>query len=591
MLSSDSPLSSGLDSDELDVPIEESRPVRKKRAVKSDKVKSAVAVSPLRSTRKRAAAQEEPIESASSVSKRTRTTRSGAGVAVVKDEIASASPKTSRRQSGRPPRVKKEEQLQTASLSLEVEQEVEQEVEEELTTGVGPENGTTIIKTAKKRSQVKAKVEISEEELDETESDAPKKNKRKRKTKKEVLEDEEDEVDSDAPKKVKRKRKTKEEKEAEAMPLAARTAGLRMYIGAHVSSAKGVHNSITNSVHIGGNALALFLKSQRKWANPALDPEHATLFRSACKDHKYDASSHVMPHGSYLVNLAQPEPEKATQAYDCFVDDLKRCEALGIRLYNFHPGTTLGHPREEGISRIAAALNRAHGETKSVTTVLETMAGGNNVIGATFEDLRDIIAQVDDKSRVGVCLDTCHVFAAGYDLRDPSDFRETMTRFDTTIGLRYLSALHLNDSKAPFSSRRDLHQNIGLGFLGLRAFHNIMNDQRLEGLPMVLETPIDRDGKEDKGIWAEEIKLLEGLIGMDPSSAEFVKKEKELADRGKAERVKLQASYDKKVEKEQKAADRQRKKVEGGGGGGTPEKKKKRTRKAKKEDTPTDDSE
>ncbi|KAI9673906.1 MAG: hypothetical protein M1817_002112 [Caeruleum heppii] len=366
------------------------------------------------------------------------------------------------------------------------------------------------------------------------------------------------------PEKVKRKRKTKEEKDAEAMPLAARTMGLKMYIGAHVSCAKGVQNAVTNSLHIGGNAFALFLKSQRKWENPALQDEHATQFHANCREHAYEAASHVLPHGSYLVNLAQKEPDKATQAYDCFLDDLKRCERLGIKLYNFHPGSTGPHPRSEAIHRIATQLNKAHRATSSVKTVLENMAGAGNVIGSRFEDLRDIIDLVEDKARVGVCLDTCHAFAAGYDLRHPTAFQSTLTHFDTTIGLHYLSALHLNDSKAPFSAHRDLHQNIGLGFLGLRAFHNVMNEARFEGLPMVLETPCEGpDGKEDKKVWAVEIKLLEGLMGMDVEGEEFGRLERELAERGRVERGKYQEVFERKVEKEEK----KRVKLEGGGKG------------------------
>jgi AP endonuclease-1 len=180
------------------------------------------------------------------------------------------------------------------------------------------------------------------------------------------------------------------------------------------------------------------------------------------------------------------------------------------------------------------------------------MTSATNVIGATFEDLADIIAQIDDKERVGVCLDTCHSFTAGYDLRTPEAFHETMDRFEKVIGLKYLKALHMNDSKAPFNSGRDLHANIGTGFLGLRAFHNIMNDPRLWGLPMVLETPIDvkdaKTGKEvqDNGIWAREIKLLESLVGLDAKSDEFKKLEIQLQAEGKAERDRVQAQADKK---------------------------------------------
>ncbi|KAI9767428.1 MAG: hypothetical protein M1840_005657 [Geoglossum simile] len=360
------------------------------------------------------------------------------------------------------------------------------------------------------------------------------------------------EVVEDTPKELKRKRKTKEEREAEAMPLSARTPGLKMLIGAHVSAAKGVQNAVTNCVHIGGNSFALFLKSQRKWESPAIEPEHGEQFRAFVEKNKFDARSHIVPHGSYLVNLAQDDATKASQAYKCFLDDLQRSEFLGIRLYNFHPGSTLGRPRNEAIARIADALNRAHRATSFVKTLLENMAGGGNVIGSTFEDLRDIIALIDDKSRVGVCLDTCHAFAAGYDLRTPTAFSSTIRKFSDVIGLPYLSALHLNDSKAPFNSHRDLHQNIGLGFLGLSSFRNVMNEPAFEGLPMILETPLGDKGTE-VDIWAREIKLLESLIGISPDDPEFLTQEEKLADQGAEERKKYQEMYDRKVEKLRKA--------------------------------------
>ncbi|KAK2624052.1 hypothetical protein QTJ16_006686 [Diplocarpon rosae] len=356
----------------------------------------------------------------------------------------------------------------------------------------------------------------------------------------------------------KKKRKTKEEKEAEEMPLAARTVvgtlKSAMHIGAHVSASGGVQNSINNALHIGGNSFALFLKSQRKWTSPPLAPEAREQFKAFCLEHKYDAAKHVLPHGSYLVNLAQPDPEKATQAYNCFLDDLQRCEALGIKLYNFHPGSTGKHPRLEAIARIAAQLNKAHKATKTVVTLLENMAGSGNVIGSTWEDLRDIIALIEDKSRVGVCIDTCHTFAAGYDLRSPDAFSKTMGSFSDIVGMSYLKALHLNDSKAPLSSNRDLHANIGTGFLGLRAFHNIVNYSPFQDLPMVLETPTDKkgpDGKsvEDKSVWATEIKLLESLVGADPETEEFKQEEQRLQDLGAEERKKHQGQVDKKQQK------------------------------------------
>jgi AP endonuclease-1 len=316
----------------------------------------------------------------------------------------------------------------------------------------------------------------------------------------------------------------------------------------------GVHNSINNAVHIGGNAFALFLKSQRKWVSPPLATEAQDMFLAFSKEHKYDQSKYVLPHGSYLVNLAQLEPEKAQQAYDCFLDDLQRCEALGIKLYNFHPGNTGPHPRSQAIARIAANLNKAHKATKTVVTLLENMAGSGNVIGSTFEDLRDVIELIDDKSRIGVCIDTCHSFAAGYDLRSPEAFNKTMESFNEIVGMKYLKALHLNDSKTPFSSHRDLHANIGTGFLGLRAFHNVVNFEPFQHLPMILETPIEKkseDSKvfEDKNVWATEIKLLEGLISADPESEEFKADEQRLLDLGAEERAKYQKQVDKKVQK------------------------------------------
>lgn len=301
----------------------------------------------------------------------------------------------------------------------------------------------------------------------------------------------------------------------------------------------------------------MFLKSQRKWENPPLADEAMTQFHSGCKTHSYDAGKHCLPHGSYLVNLAQLDREKADQAYTSFLDDLKRCDALGIKLYNFHPGNTNGEPRDAAIARIAAQLNKAHKATKSVITVLENMAGTGNVVGSKFEDLRDIISLVEDKTRVGVCIDTCHAFAAGYDLRSPEAFEKTVAEFDRLVGPEYLKAFHMNDSKAPLASNRDLHANIGTGFLGLRAFHNVMNYAPFAGKPMVLETPIDEkgpDGKatENKQIWADEIKLLESLIGMDPESEEFLAKEEQLQAKGVQERDRIQAQVDKKVAKDTK---------------------------------------
>ncbi|KAH0292603.1 AP endonuclease, partial [Aureobasidium sp. EXF-3399] len=424
-----------------------------------------------------------------------------------------------------------------------------------------PEEIVTPVKRARQSKAVK---------VDQPISPPPKK---ATKSKKPVEDTEEPEATKP---KVVRKRKTKEEKEAEEMPLAARTVGHKLFIGAHVSAAGGVPNAVQNAVHIGANAFALFLKSQRKWANPPLDETHSVNFHAHCDKHDFDQNSHVVPHGSYLVNLAHTDPERTKQAYDSFLDDLKRCEKLGISLYNFHPGNSVGGDRDAAIAHLASNLNRAHKETSKVITLLENMAAGGNVIGSTFEDLRDVINLIHDKSRVGVCLDTCHAFAGGYDLRTSETVESTFSAFDKTVGMNYLRALHLNDSKAPFSSHRDLHANIGTGFLGLRGFHAIMNDSRVIGLPMVLETPIDvrdengvlqKDAKgkdmEDKSIWAREIKLLESLVGMDVEGDEFKQLEDKLQKMGKVERDRIAEQVEKKTtkvkDKEDKAKAKQTK--------------------------------
>jgi AP endonuclease 1 len=333
-----------------------------------------------------------------------------------------------------------------------------------------------------------------------------------------------------------------------------------------------------NAIRIGANSFALFLKSQRKWANPPLTADACSTFKAHAKSHGYDQTKHVVPHGSYLVNLAHTDAARTEQAYTSFLDDLRRCEKLQIKLYNFHPGVanSTGGDRQAAIAHLASNLNKAHKATSSVVTLLENMAAGGNVLGSTFEDLRDTIALIHDKDRVGVCLDTCHAFAAGYDLRTPEAFRATMDEFEKIVGFKYLRALHINDSKAPFASHKDLHANIGTGFLGLRAFHNLVNEPRIQGLPLILETPLearDADGvvlkdaqgkiQEDTHMWAREIKLLESLVGMDTQSNEFIELEKALARKGAPERKRLADQVEKKREREEKKAKSPKKKPNG----------------------------
>ncbi|OZJ03730.1 hypothetical protein BZG36_04147 [Bifiguratus adelaidae] len=296
-------------------------------------------------------------------------------------------------------------------------------------------------------------------------------------------------------------------------------------LGAHASITHGLQTAVHNTVRIHGSCFALFLKSQRRWEHPPLEQENVDGFRQARQKFNFSPGS-ALPHGSYLVNMAHPDKDKRSKSYDCFLEDLQRCERLGIQLYNFHPGSTTGACTiEEGIGNIADCINQAHTETQSVIAVLENMAGAGNVIGSKFEELGGIIALVKDKTRVGVCLDTCHAFAAGYDLRSLEAYEATMNAFDQHIGIKYLKALHLNDSKFGLGCKKDRHASIGKGEIGLDGFRNVMNDRRLWGLPMVLETPARWDDAKEEVIDDEEKKATPNGKKSTTKKAKGVKKE------------------------------------------------------------------
>jgi len=287
------------------------------------------------------------------------------------------------------------------------------------------------------------------------------------------------------------------------------TSESSMFVGAHVSAAGGVHNAVKNACKIGGRAFALFLKNQRTWNSKELSLEEVAKFNQAIDSSGFDRSK-IMPHGSYLVNLANPEEAKRKKSFDTFVDDLQRCHRLGILLYNIHPGSTLGSDSRTAIRFVADSINEAHRLVPTVTVLIETMAGQGNVIGSKFEELRQLIDLVEDKSRIGVCLDTCHIFAAGYDIRTPKAYQKTMQLFEDIVGLPFLRGVHLNDSLGALGSCKDRHANIGKGLIGLNAFRLIMKDPRFNHIPIVLETPAP-EGKED-AIYKEEIDLLYNLI-------------------------------------------------------------------------------
>ena len=275
-------------------------------------------------------------------------------------------------------------------------------------------------------------------------------------------------------------------------------------VGAHVSAGGGVENAPLNAKAIGAKAFALFTKNQRQWKAKPLTNDSIEKFRKNCEANGY-LPEHVLPHDSYLINLGHPEKEGLEKSRDAFLDEMQRCEQLGLKLLNFHPGSHLKKIEEDAcLKRIAESINIALDKTKGVSAIIENTAGQGTNMGFMFEHLATIIDNVEDKDRVGVCLDTCHTFTAGYDLRTKKAFKATMDEFEKLVGFKYLSAMHLNDSKPDLGARVDRHQSIGKGKLGVDPFRFIMNDKRFDEIPMVLETI-------DDTIWAEEIKLLYSL--------------------------------------------------------------------------------
>ena len=277
------------------------------------------------------------------------------------------------------------------------------------------------------------------------------------------------------------------------------------FIGAHVSISGGVFNAPLNAEEIGAKAFALFTKNQRQWSARPLTEEAITKFKKNLK--KVGISpEHILPHDSYLINLGNPEEEKRRKSIEVFIDEVNRCYQLGLKYLNFHPGSHLRKVSEkECLKIIADSINEVLERTKEVILVLENTAGQGSNVGYRFEHLAEIIDMVKDKSRIGVCLDTCHMFAAGYDIRTEKSYEKTMKEFDEVVGFKYLKGMHLNDAKSQLGSRVDRHHSIGKGNIGLDAFRFIMNDERLNNIPLILETI-------DPSIWAEEIKLLYSLI-------------------------------------------------------------------------------
>jgi len=276
----------------------------------------------------------------------------------------------------------------------------------------------------------------------------------------------------------------------------------RKYIGAHVSAAGGVENAPINAYEIGATAFALFTKNQRQWKAKPLTNESIDAFKKNCEKFNYQPHQ-ILPHDSYLINLGHPEKDGLQKSRDAFLDEMQRCEQLGLGRLNFHPGSHLNKTTEEKcLSTIAESINISLEKTKGVSAVIENTAGQGTNLGFSFYQLKKIIDQVEDKTRVGVCIDTCHAYSAGYDIKN--NFEEVFREFGEVIGFEYLKGMHLNDSKKDLASKVDRHNSLGNGTLGLDVFRYIMNDSRFDGIPLVLETP-------DDSLWAKEIETLKNM--------------------------------------------------------------------------------
>jgi len=276
------------------------------------------------------------------------------------------------------------------------------------------------------------------------------------------------------------------------------------YIGPHVSAAGGVENAPLNAKEIGATAFALFTKNQRQWFSKPLTEDNINKFKENCEACGYKPEQ-ILPHDSYLINLGNPDAEKLLKSKKAFLDELQRCEQLGLTYLNFHPGSHLGqYSEDECLETIADSINWALSQTEFVTAVIENTAGQGNNVGYKFEHLAKIIENIKDKSRIGVCIDTCHAYTSGYDIRTEDAFLDTFEKFEKIVGFKYLRGMHLNDSKKELATKVDRHNSIGEGYIGLDAFKFIINDDRFDEIPLILETP-------NSDIWADEIKLLYSL--------------------------------------------------------------------------------
>ncbi|XP_072277227.1 probable endonuclease 4 [Pyxicephalus adspersus] len=324
----------------------------------------------------------------------------------------------------------------------------------------------------------------------------------------------------DETKKSKSEKIKKVEEKAEVPDLIPRRVQLcktsQKYVGAHVSIQGGLWNAALEAGRIGARAFGLFLRSQRTWSSKPLEESTAEKFRRTCEEYGFD-SRFILPHSPYLMNLGSPKPDVLQKSRDMIVDELTRCHKLGLTLYNIHPGSHVGEmPLNKCLALIADGINYAHSQVPDVTVVLENMSCQGSTVGGHFEELRGIIDLVKDKTRIGVCLDTCHAFAAGHNLSEENGLKRMLDEFDKIVGLSYLRAVHLNDSKGKVGCHLDRHENIGRGHIGLQGFRQVMNEPRFNEIPMILETPYTTD--------FDEIELLYSLCEENKTRKQNTKK-------------------------------------------------------------------
>lgn len=282
---------------------------------------------------------------------------------------------------------------------------------------------------------------------------------------------------------------------------------MNQLLGAHTSTNGGVAAAVDLAEKLQFTAMQIFTKNNNRWFSKALTEKEINLYKDKLSKSNI---KFVVSHDSYLINLCAASAELLIKSREAFVDELERCELLGIPHLNFHPGSHGGQGEKEGIKIIAESLNIAHEKTKGfkVKSMLEATAGQGAAIGYRFEHLREIIDLVDEKERMSVCIDTAHIFAAGYDLKSVKGYEKTIKEFDDIVGLDRLQCFHFNDSKKDLGTRVDRHEHIGQGFIGLEGFTNLMNDKRLERVPKILETPKGKEQLED----VENLNVLKGLI-------------------------------------------------------------------------------